>query len=114
MICVVSLLPLSHNPTRLVPLITIGATVFSLGIVAFTVFRAFRMERIMLASQNSTDGRYWRAGLFYFNPGDSAVMVPKRNGFGYTLNFGRPVCWLILAAILLGPLLLPLLLRHSR
>ena len=70
-------------------------------------------ERIIVASQNSTDGRFWKAGLFYFNPGDSALMVPKRQGFGYTLNFGRPVCWLIFALILLLPLILPLFLNVS-
>lgn len=71
------------------------------------------MERIIVASQNSTDGRFWKAGLFYFNPGDSALMVPKRQGFGYTLNFGRPVCWVIFALILLLPLILPLFLHVS-
>lgn len=108
--CMISLLPLSRNPTNLVPMITMGATVFSLAIVGYVALRAFRMESIALAGQNSTEGRFWRAGLFYFNPEDSALMVPKRSGFGYTLNFGRPVCWLIFALLLAVPLVLPLLL----
>ena len=109
LICLVSLLPLSHSPTTFVPVVTMGVTAFSLGTIGYVVFCAFRMKRIMIAGQNSTDGQFWRAGVFYFNPGDSALMVPKRNGFGYTLNFGRPVCWLILAVILVVPLILPLL-----
>jgi uncharacterized membrane protein len=90
-----------------------GAVVFSLGVVGYVAFRAIRMERIIVASQNSTDARFWKAGLLYFNPGDSALMVPKRQGFGYTLNFGRPACWLIFAFILLLPLILPLFLHVS-
>ncbi len=114
LLCGISLLPLSHNPTNLVPFLSIGAVVFSLGVVAYMAFRAIRMERIIVASQNSIEGRFWKAGLFYFNPGDSALMVPKRQGFGYTLNFGRPVCLVIFALILLLPLILPLFLHVSR
>lgn len=90
-----------------------GAVAFGLGVMGYVAFRAIRMERIIVASQNSTDGRFWKAGLFYFNPEDSALMVPKRQGFGYTLNFGRPACWLILALILLLPLIFPLFLHVS-
>ncbi len=114
LICTISLLPLSHYPTNFVPLITMSATVFSFGIAGYAVFRVFRMERFVIAGQNSTDGRYWRAGFFYFNPGDSALVVPKRNGFGYTLNFGRPVCWLIFVLILGIPLTFSWVLFKSR
>ncbi len=46
----------------------------------------------------------WRGGLFYVNSADSRLLVPKRSGLGWTFNFARPVAWLILAALLLGPL----------
>ncbi len=113
LMCSISLLPLAHDPTNLIPLITMGAVGFGLGIAGYVAFRAVRMEGVVIASQNSTDGRYWKAGLFYFNRSDSALMVPKRNGFGYTLNFGRPVCWLILGALLSIPLVFPLVLLVS-
>ena len=32
----------------------------------------------------------WKWGLFYVNPDDAALMVPKRFGIGYTLNFAHP------------------------
>jgi uncharacterized membrane protein len=51
----------------------------------------------------SEDG--WR-GLFYVNPSDTRVIVPKRWGIGWTFNFARPVAWVALAALLLGPLLI--------
>ncbi len=46
------------------------------------------------------DPSNWRGGIFYFNRRDPRVMVPKRNPtLGWTLNFGNPVSWLILASI---------------
>jgi len=114
LLCAISLLPLSHNPTNLVPLVLAGAVVFSLGVVVYVAFHASRMQDVLVASQNSTDARFWKAGLFYFNPGDSALMVPKRDGFGYTVNFGRPVSWLIFVAIILLGLVMPLLMHVSK
>jgi uncharacterized membrane protein len=46
----------------------------------------------------------WKAGIFYVNPDDPALLIEKRFGIGYTVNFGRPVAWVILAAVLLIPL----------
>lgn len=46
------------------------------------------------------DDRYWYAGVFYFNPGDSAVWVPKRFGTGWTVNLARPSVWFGIVAFL--------------
>jgi hypothetical protein len=40
-------------------------------------------------------------GLFYSNPDDPALLVPKRYGIGYTLNFGNRWSWFVLFLILL-------------
>ncbi len=45
--------------------------------------------------------RYWKAGMFYVNPNDPAILVPKRVGMGFTFNFARRTSWLILLVILL-------------
>jgi uncharacterized membrane protein len=55
-----------------------------------------------------TPDRYWKLGVFYFNPDDSAVLVEKRFGLGYSLNFARPTSWIILLLVLMAPLI-PLL-----
>lgn len=55
------------------------------------------------------DERYWRGGLFYNNPDDPAILVPKRFGLGWTLNFGHPQSKLLLIGILLLPLVLLIL-----
>ncbi len=49
---------------------------------------------------DGTEDRFWKAGIFYVNPNDPAIFVEKRFGIGYTLNFGNPRAWLILAVIL--------------
>lgn len=57
----------------------------------------------------------WK-GIFYSNPDDPAVFVPKRHGIGYTLNFGNPWSWLVLVLIfaaVAAPLILSAgLMRH--
>jgi uncharacterized membrane protein len=40
----------------------------------------------------SADPRAWRGG-FYVNPDDPALFVPKRQGAGWTLNFGHKWTW---------------------
>jgi uncharacterized membrane protein len=29
---------------------------------------------------------FWKAGIFYYNPSDPALLVRKRSGLGYTMN----------------------------
>ncbi len=43
----------------------------------------------------------WKFGVFYYNPADPDVMVPKRTGLGYTMNFARPASWWIIVGLVL-------------
>jgi uncharacterized membrane protein len=52
------------------------------------------------------DERYWLGGIIYNNPDDPDLIVPKRFGYGRTLNIGQPLGKLII----IGPLLLPVVL----
>ncbi|KPL60382.1 DUF1648 domain-containing protein [Rossellomorea vietnamensis] len=54
---------------------------------------------------NADDDQYWKGGLFYFNPEDPSIFVEKRFGVGWTLNFARPLGYIIL----IGPLLVILI-----
>lgn len=45
---------------------------------------------------NRDDDRYWKLGMFYFNPDDPALFVEKRFGSGWTNNFARPLSWVLL------------------
>lgn len=51
--------------------------------------------------------------MIYYNPDDPAVLVEKRFGIGYTLNFGNGRSWLVLGGIVLVPLILALVLTHT-
>jgi uncharacterized membrane protein len=51
-----------------------------------------------------TPDRYWKLGILYFNRDDPAVLVEKRFGLGYSLNFARPIAWMIVLLALIGPL----------
>ena len=45
------------------------------------------------------DDKYWRGGMFYVNRDDHALMVPRRFGVGWTLNFGNPRVAMLLAGV---------------
>ena len=64
-----------------------------------------------VAVGDRTLDRYWKLGLFYFNGNDSAVIVEKRWGLGYRLNFARPTAWIIVMLVMLG-VLIPILAHH--
>ncbi|WP_240159792.1 DUF5808 domain-containing protein [Paenibacillus aceris] len=37
--------------------------------------------------------------MFYFNPNNKSIIVPKRLGLGWTLNFAHPISWVIILII---------------
>lgn len=45
------------------------------------------------------DDRHWRGGLIYINREDPALLVPRRFGLGWTLNFGDPRAAMLLAGV---------------
>jgi uncharacterized membrane protein len=46
----------------------------------------------------------WKWGIIYYNPEDPAIMVEKRFGFGYTMNFGNVWSWVLLIVLFALPL----------
>jgi uncharacterized membrane protein len=46
------------------------------------------------------DDKYWRGGLIYINREDHALLVPRRFGLGWALNFGNPRAAVLLAGVL--------------
>ena len=82
------------------------SAVFALGLVLIfiitTIIRTARLSRKIksLSSDDHTE-RYWKAGTFYYNSDDSSLFVEKRYGLGWTINFAKPLAWLIILLILL-------------
>lgn len=60
------------------------------------------------ASRESPDERegWTLGGLVYANPDDPDVFVTKRTGVGTTVNFGRPLGWVVMGLILLPGILI--------
>ena len=54
---------------------------------------------------DSDDDRHWKFGLFYVNREDPSLMVEKRFGVGWTLNFGHAGSW-IFFILLFGSIIL--------
>lgn len=54
------------------------------------------------AGTDRDDDRFWKGGLFYANRDDPALVDGARFGFGWALNYGNPVAWLIIAALTAG------------
>jgi uncharacterized membrane protein len=44
---------------------------------------------------NRNNPEFWYWGVFYNNPADDSIWVPKRIGIGYTLNYAHRASWII-------------------
>jgi uncharacterized membrane protein len=102
---VVSVLPLLQLQASQVPRLMLAIMLFTFLAVAALLFWSYRKLNAPSAGQEVVpepqSDHFWKAGLFYYNPNDPAILVAKRVGIGYTLNFANKFCWLILAGILL-------------
>jgi uncharacterized membrane protein len=45
---------------------------------------------------------HWKLLIFYYNPENPRLFVPKRTGIPFTLNFARPMAWVMTAPIIAG------------
>lgn len=48
-----------------------------------------------------TPNECWKAGIFYYNPNDVALVVDKREGLGWTFNFANHWSWALLPGLAL-------------
>ncbi|WP_313894294.1 DUF5808 domain-containing protein [Psychrobacillus sp.] len=85
------------------PLVFLVTTLVSVGIYAVKVGQGGSRIKIKGDSPNLEDmiaavedDRYWKGGMFYVNKDDPSILVEKRFGVGWTLNFGRPLSWIVL------------------
>jgi uncharacterized membrane protein len=73
---------------------------------AFCV-RMFNMSMQRTGGTDATPDECWRWGFIYYNPEDAALIVEKREGPGFTLNFGNRFSWAIVVLIV-AIIILPL------
>ncbi|MCP3029003.1 DUF1648 domain-containing protein [Halobacillus sp. A5] len=63
-----------------------------------------------LDSVDRDDDIHWKLGQIYFNPKDPAIFLEKRFGIGWTINFARPIAWLLLIGLIATAVGIPILL----
>jgi uncharacterized membrane protein len=51
----------------------------------------------MLTDKNP---QHWKLLIFYFNRAEPRLLVRKRSGLPFTINFARPTAWAITAIVL--------------
>jgi uncharacterized membrane protein len=49
--------------------------------------------------RKDTNPAHWKLQIFYCNPDEPRLFVPKRTGIPFTLNFARPMAWAITGAV---------------
>lgn len=72
--------------------------IFFLSVLTFTVLYVYKIVKNTNSAEempetdvlDADDDKYWKAGIFYVNKEDPSVLVEKRFGVGWTLNFGNP------------------------
>jgi uncharacterized membrane protein len=94
------------RPTSATPIVV--AAVADLGIViAIAIIWSARRTRQLREAGVAIPAGY--QGLFYRNPRDPRLWVPKTSGLGSTLNFAHRLAWPVLLALVGGPLAVILL-----
>ncbi|HUJ28098.1 MAG TPA: DUF5808 domain-containing protein [Myxococcales bacterium] len=98
LLCCGVLAAMASNGRLLTPvLLGSFALVLALVIFAATSLRGLPQEPVRNPAA-------WRAGIFYYDPADPALFVPKRSGLGYTFNFGRPSAIILAIALIVLPI----------
>lgn len=92
---IVALMPLVHIPMAA---LLAPNVVFTVGVIAWCI----KLTRDARMPVDNTPDDHWRLGSIYYNPGDPAIFVQKRLGFGYTINFGNHMSWLIMGLFTAG------------
>ncbi|HVB98047.1 MAG TPA: DUF5808 domain-containing protein [Candidatus Dormibacteraeota bacterium] len=104
----------SHSSPSALSLALIALPLLVL-LVVLTIARRRREEFPAPATASATareGNRHWIAGLVYANSDDPALVVRKRSGVGWTLNFGHWLSWLFMALLLSVPALVGYLSRR--
>lgn len=55
-------------------------------------------------SRKINDADLWIRGIFYYNPYDKRIVLPKKNRLGLTYNFAHPISIFVTSIIILTTL----------
>ena len=94
------------QPRSAVP-IAVGVPVFIGAVVGTAMLWAWRQTRRLRAAGVALPDGY--TGVFYKNPRDGRLWVPKVTGLGWTLNFAHRRAWPVMIALVGVPVALVIL-----
>lgn len=105
-------------PSQVQMIVTMGVTtIMVLGAIILSVTTGQGGSRIKIPGESTRaevtdrdDDKHWKLGIFYFNRNDPALFMEKRFGIGWTINYARPLAWILFLGILLLAIGIPYLL----
>lgn len=88
-------------------LIIVATLVFVGAMIAFSVVYGQSGSRLVKRLEENGDiiadnDERWKAGIFYWNKDDASLILPKRFGVGWTMNWARPAAWVIVGGFTLA------------
>ena len=88
-------------------LIIVATLVFVGAMIAFSVVYGQSGSRLVKRLEENggiiaDNDEHWKAGIFYWNKDDASLILPKRFGVGWTMNWARPAAWVIVGGITLA------------
>lgn len=92
-------------PPIQIAFVTVGLTLLVLVAVLVVAIRTgqggSRLSGNGFTATDRLADQYWKWGAIYINRADPSIFLERRFGFGWTLNFGNPWSYVVLAVILL-------------
>ena len=90
-----------------IALIIVATLVFVGAMIAFSVVYGQSGSRLVKRLEENggiiaDNDEHWKAGIFYWNKDDASLILPKRFGIGWTMNWARPAAWLIVGGFTLA------------
>ena len=73
----------------------------SIATIALSVIYLIKKSRNARGPLDPTPTECWKGGIIYYNPNDPVLFVGRRDGAGFTLNFGNRWSWAVLGSPLL-------------
>lgn len=106
-----SLFNLSKKTVQIIPFYFSGAMMIGLLILVFRLGQGgSRLKTGVVQNTNNTlsdADKFWKLGMFYYNKNDPTLFLEKRFGIGWTINFARPLAWIIIVSTILIAISLP-------
>jgi uncharacterized membrane protein len=102
------------DSTAKLRILMVSSLFYVICLITYIYRKSKVMGRSLSDARSNTDPHSWKGRLIYYNPADDAIVVPKRYGFGYTVNFGHPVMQIISGGVLIAVIVLVIFGYHAQ